>query len=390
MSDNKNGSVEEFGRDLIRLGGVFDCDDEGYITDKIDADEPVLLKVGTSYKRIMILKETITDSDAVIINPLNENIAESVDSKWFYNMLSIGLAKRIVDIARHLAAVIRTEQGDDEEMKGLISVESITFAARHKEFDTKVLEAFEIITKQKLNFVNVYYVRKLKEARFRCSIYDPATTAEFPQVTKKAWKVITHFISDLLELDKDIDRASEQLNSKYAVTSDLITVPKLESTLKVFDMLYSRLNRYLELCPMEDDDFVVDIPKLDYHILNISEYYKKAKWFSASANTIPDKQVIRTLEGHVPTITSNIPSNTAIPHQSMVGYTEPESGIPSNPARRGIEYAQPMQQQMQPQQFMNQGFQQGFQQRCIPVAPQYYGNTNPVNYQMGGGFVPVR
>lgn len=348
-------SVDQFCRDLIKLGGLFTVDEEGYVVNK-EGDDPVLCKVGSAFKRLMILKETIKDSEALVINPLNENISESPDSKWLYVHLSVGLIRRIGEIAKFLKLVsesesdVVTEEGySDDEIKEIIenrkefrkhlTTKVISFAAKHKDFDAKTLGFFEQVSKNKLDFMNVWYNRKQKESCFRCSVYNPDTMIAFPGITKKAWKTIISFMSDLLGLSNDPNEAAEQIRSKYTISSDLITVPKLESMLLVFKAIYKRLNRFLEMCEKDDDDFVVDMTSLEYHIAHLGDYYKKAHWFIASSNVVPDRPTIRPVDGGIPIVTSNIPSNVNVAQPAMVGYTEPESGIPSNPARHGIEYA---------------------------------------------------
>lgn len=336
MTEIKAASVERFTRDLISLSGVYDVSEDGYVIRKgggDDDDRYITHTIGTQVKRLMILKEVIKDNDALVINPLNENIAESPDSKWLYLAMSIGLARRVIEIAKFLNMVIESEKDTTAETLHL-SPETLAFAARHKEFDKKVFDQFMLITAKKRNFINVWYNRKLKEAYFRCSIYNPDTIVEFPQVTKKAWKIITEFMSDILGISADPEKGAEQLTQKFMADSDLITVPKLESILKVYGKVYHKLNRYLDMCEMDDEDFVVDLTSLDQHIANVSEYYQKAKWFIGTSSVL-DTATIRQVQAPEQVAITNIPSNTSIVHQPTIGYVEPASNIPSNPALHG-------------------------------------------------------
>ena len=193
MNEIKASDVERFTRDLISLSSVYNVSEDGYVilkgnVDYNDDDRFVTHAVGTQLKRLMVLKEIIKDNDALVINPLNENIAESPDSKWLYVSLSVGLARRIIEIAKFLTMIVESEKDTSVETLHL-SPDTLAFAARHKEFDSKVFDQFKLITNKSLNFVNVWYNRKLKESYFRCSLYNPDTIIEFPQVTKKAWKI---------------------------------------------------------------------------------------------------------------------------------------------------------------------------------------------------------
>ena len=319
--------VTQFIRDLVALGGIYAVDDDGYVINKSDETLPVLLKDGNQFKRILVLQEVMSDKDAIILNPLHENTAESADGRWLFIGLSGGLSRRIALTVRAIRDVI--EAGDDIHA----APEILQFAARHHNFDAKALEHFEIISKNKLEFLNVFYNRKLKEAKLRCSVFDEDTKTLYPNVTKKSWLAIHRLMADLLGLDMDPTKTQADLEHKYTVNSDLITVPKLESTLSVYLKLYTQLNRYLTVCQYDDDDFIVDITTLGAHINNLPEYYNKCKWFSGQV--LAEKETVVPTQSAPP---SNIPSNNFMQAQApMMGYPQPTGGggIPDNPAKHG-------------------------------------------------------
>lgn len=389
MSDIKTKDIEAFGRFLISLGCIYNVDEEGYICDKIDIDEPVLHKVGTQYKRIMILQEVIKDRDALVINPLNENITESADSRWLYTMLNMGLVRRVIDVARFLASTNElSKSGEEIDM----SSEVIKFASRHKDFDAKVLEHFEHIAKKKIAFISIWYNRKFKEAKFRCSIYDPDTAAEFPSVPKKVWKIIGAFIGELFGLSADLEKASSEINEKYSTSSDLISVAKLESVLKVYFKIYKHMNKFLDMCEMMDDeDFIVDLTSFGIHLNNLEGYYQKAKWFTPTCADINTRPTVRPIEGAIPVVASNIPSNPTI--SSHVGYTELESNIPSNPRKLGGDvgilgipsnpglFNQPV--------YPNQNIIPVGNRNMFGNNPIFVGNTIPTNNFTSGFNIPL-
>ena len=341
MTEVKAGTVEAFVRDIIHLGGVYTVDQEGYVTNRDPDNEYICtVKCGTVDKQLMVLQDVIKDNAACIVNPLNENTAESPDAKWLYMLLSSGLARRVIHVARFLVDALEIENEKDANPNGVhLSSKVVEFASRHKDFDSKTLGFLETISEKKSRFMSVWYDRKLKEAHFRCSVYDPDTALEFPNVTKKAWKSIIGLISDLFGVSADPEEAAEQIKNEFTIGSDLITVPKLESILKVYLKIFQRLNKFTSLCLSDDDDFVVDITTLGHHIENLEAYYKKAKWFNNAVTTIAGPETIRAVGGVGSTIASGIPSNPSISNFASPGYVEPPSGIPSNPARHGIQYA---------------------------------------------------
>lgn len=413
MDDSKTTmtDVEKFVRFCIRFGGIYTTDADGYVINRVVDDEderPVLIKFGSTYKRPMVLKEKISDKEVAVINPLNENVAESQEFKWLYTMWNSGLVLRFIHLLKFVSNVVETSNDGKADELGL-SHDVISFISKHKDFDKKAYEHFRLVAKDHAEFMRVWYHRKTKDSRFRCSIYNTDTHVAFPQVTNKSWKALISIISDILGVSKDMNLANEQIEERFFVTSDLLTVPRLESTLMVYSRLYSRINKYLEMVNDldDDEDFVVDISELDMHIIKLPEYYKKAKWFNSGTYTAgQSKTGINTLERTTPGMpSSGIPSNPMVSGRATYAPSvveEPGSNIPSNPRRlrgsgdieyatpihnphgHGIQYAQP--RMVQPQ-FGGQmgGFGMPTYQQGIPLGGGMQPSGIPINPQLGGG-----
>ena len=364
--------VEKFCKFLVSLGVVALVDDEGYIVYKTDRDDnSVLIKEDNKYKRVMIMKEVSRDTDCIVVNPFNENISESADSKWLYASLAVGLSHRISEIFKYVNTIVTSS--DDTGF----SSDSIAFASRHKELDDKVMTHFEHISKKKLDFINIWFMRKMKEARFRCALYDGDTRIEYPTVPKKAWKIMTELMNDLLGIKNSTDLAelTRSLNSKYDSKSELITVPKLEAILTTYYKIYTQLNPYLVLCNMDDDDFVVDLTDFSVHLNNLDEYYKKTKWFTSSAGNTEVVSVSSPQQQNIPPLTPTI----SIQPQIETG------NIPPNPMLQGgqVGHQLPLFGGYQPPQQQFGGYQQqpqfgGFQQ------PQQFGGFQQPQQQFVG------
>lgn len=403
MSEEK-ANVEEFVRYLISLGGIYNVDKDGYVEDKVNPEDPVILKSGTQVKRLMVIKDVITDTDALIINPLNENAMESIDAKWLYSMLNVGLVRRFIEVVNVLKLILETEKANNETKNKddliELSHDMIEFASRHKDFDMKTFENFKIISKDKLNFMSVWYNRKMKKSTLRCSIYDPDIISEFPHISKKFWKQITGLFSEILGLSSDIEKSSVEIRNKYSVTSDLITVPRLESMLMIYLKIYQKLNPYLDMCEMEDEDFVVDLTTFSHHIEKLPDYYNRAKWFT-TATSIPQTNKTGLQDARIIGTGSNIPPNPAIA-PPISGIYQQESNIPPNPLRRSNQHAPLYSQQPQTtffnaapsiplintQPMFNTGL--GFNTGIIQTNPSPSGfqrnsNLDPRLYE-GGGF----
>lgn len=308
MSANKFAEVTTFVRDLIALGGVYATDEDGYVVSKVeDDDKPVLVPNGTKYQRLMVIQEVIGDPDAVIINPLHEDTAESIDGRWLYTSLAAGLTMRVIDVVHFVRTVI--EQGEEFE----VPAEAIKLASRHADFDAKAFEHFNLLTKDKFKFMNVTYNRRLKEAHFRCSVFEPSTRELFPQVTSKSWKAIESLMTDLFGTP-----------DSFTTSSELITVPKLDAILTVYLKIYTKINKYLDMIHSEFPDFVVDLTTIGHHLSNISEYYDRCKWFNGQIMTKSTNT-----SNNIPNIPSNA-SNISTQNRPTGG-----SNIPDNPAKSG-------------------------------------------------------
>ena len=349
-------NVETFVRDLLKLGGIYNVSDDGYVVRKGEDDSNITLKSGSGPRPLMVFKDSFVDNGAAVINPLNENISETPDAEWLYITFNVGLVRRIVSIASFIRQVIVNES--DEIDKTLSKAEQkiaaeqreifresvptnvLQFASDNKDFDEKAFETLVSISEDKVSYIKIWYNRNHKKTYFRCPIYDADVRATFSGVSKKTWTAIINLTSDLLGVDRDPIAGAAQIAKKFVVSSDLITVPKLESTLTLYVKLYQLLNEYLELCKMNEPDFVVDITTLGYHIANLEGYYKKVRYFTcANTDTSPTRGQIRTIE------TSGYPDHNAHPA------THP-GGIPPNPAR--VQSGQFGQPQFQP------SFQQSF------------------------------
>jgi len=325
--------VEAFIKFLVSLGGIFEIDSEGYVINKgEDVDDPVLVKVKNQYKRLMSIKEVITDNDALILNPLNENSREAQDARWIYTTLAVGLTRRITEVIKFVKMV--TDAADDPNFT--VPANIMKFVSKYsKRIDDNTMLHLKWISKNKSEFVNVWYRRKQKEARFRCILFDPDIHTKFPKVTKKSLKLLTEITAEILGVSSNPAKAQEEIIEKFSTTSDLITSPKIEAILGTYYKVYSKLNKYLDFIDSDDDDFVIDLSEFGNHLKNISAYYDKTKWFTGV--TSPDSPVIVN-PGHssIPTAeisATNIPRNfkTATPVNMMP--TASTSSIPMNMTR---------------------------------------------------------
>lgn len=276
MKKSTYEEVSDFIKFLINLSGIYNVDADGYIVSKHEEDKRIKLKIGNEEKNIIIFKKTIEDNDAIIVNPLNESIGlESEDKKWLYSILSLGLFYRIRVM---LKFIVETALNEDEELK----VESAQFLSKmgvSGDIDEKMMNEIEILTKDGIRFINVFYRKKFKEGRFRCIVFEKERE-EF-NIRKKTWKILDKIFCSMFGVDEklSLDEKEVFIRENYSYKTNSITCPKLKALLMVYNKIYQAINEYLEIINYQDDDFVVDLDELGYHINHLDNYYERVKWF---------------------------------------------------------------------------------------------------------------
>ena len=189
--------VVDFYRYLIELGGIYEVDGDNYITRRDDDSTPVTMKVKGKIRPLLILQEKITDDNAIIINVLNENLRESIDSKWMYAMLAGGLYRRLYNIIETMQIII---SAPDESW----DADTLDFVSKYSaRVDARLLSHFKIVTDKKLEFTNVFYNRKLKQAIFRCKLFETIESDEFSNITKKSMKTMIDIFSELFDRSEE-------------------------------------------------------------------------------------------------------------------------------------------------------------------------------------------
>lgn len=385
MPKEKTPAIKEFGpeifvRFMIDLGLVNKVNDEGYICGRYDQDGQIVnMDVNGTEKPLMVIQEKITDKNALVINPMYENMTETRDARWFYIYLCLGLVLRITELADFVSSAI-DESKEDEESFTKYPAEVMAFLSKHKDFDGAIFDDFITISKERRKFMNVWYDRRLKQAKFRCAIFTDDIRVEHPKIKTKSWKIMIKFMSDILGISTDLDKANADIQEKYTAISELLTVPKLESILTVYLKLYTHLNKYFDMCGKDDDNFVVDVTTLGHHISNIEEYHRLVKWVVPSTSTNIPSNFENKQTGIAQTESSL--SNSNIPPNPFFNQPQERRGtIPPNPYHHETQYPQ----QRMPQQGMGYG-------TGIPVNTGMTMNTgipiNTGNYNYGGG-IPV-
>jgi len=353
----KFSDVTDFMEFIVHLGGIYDVDGEGYVINKNDEADPALIKIKNKYKSLMVIQEKIKDNDACIINPLNENLREAPDARWVYTNLSFGLTRRILEIFKFIKLAV-----DSPDIEW--PTEVIEFVSKYaKRIDQHTLDHLYIIAKDRTEFLNVFYQRKFKRAKFRCKIFEEGIREEYPKVTKKSIGIITDVMTEILGLESKTGDYAKACSEEFESSSELLTTPKMDAILKTYYKIYSKLNKYLDMTEMEDPDFVVDMTSFGIHLSNIDKYYDKVKWFSGAVDTTDSSVTKPKEESRIPV--SGVPLNN-IP----INPVDTSSKIPLGTCGGGMGYTN-----APPRPMMNPGMASvlGIQQ------PMYNQFQQPIN-----------
>lgn len=266
-----NKDIEKFIRFLVDSTLIYTVDEGGYVVSKTSKDRVKIKVDDESPKKDLVVFSGVIENpdDVIILNPLNENIGETEDQKFLYIALSFGVGARLLSIIKWTMDLQNTKDG--------LSPSLVKFLSKYNEsIDNKTKDEIEKITKDMLEFCNIFYNKKQKKTIFRTCVFEENSQKKFSGVRKKTWNFLENLFSEIFQLESD-DKLSE-LKEKYSFKSIQITCPRLESFLMVYEKVISRINEYLEL--FENDDMLVDLDELGYHIRHLNEYYDKVKWIA--------------------------------------------------------------------------------------------------------------
>lgn len=277
--------VSDFIKFCIRMGGVFDVDLDGYIVSKV-SEEKFTVNINGKERNIIIFQKEIDDNDAIILNPLNESVnIESKDKVYFYKILSLGLFGKVTGLVNRIIDTRLSKDGED------IPINIAKFVSQFSDIDEKFKSEFELLIKDNLKFMNVFYRKKFKEARFRCLVFEEDERQEF-KIRKKSWKTIDKIFNVLFNIPSDIEDREQYVIDTFSYKTTNITCPKLKSTLMVYNKLYFNLNKYFEI--MELEDLIVDLTELSYYINNLEKYYNKVKWMVQPTSIEDEKEEVKS------------------------------------------------------------------------------------------------
>ena len=195
-------------------------------------------------------------SDYVVLNPFVEGMSKSKTNEWFFTILVVGSTNYIRWIQKTLlnaALEARSKKKADKldlELAGIVS-------AYVEDVDETTSKEFDQLTSKMLDYFNIYYLSRKREARISCGLIgDDNFRMAHKKVRAKTWKVLTNMIKKIFDTEDF---------SEYTVVSKVQGCPELDATLRILLKVYTMLNRYMKYLADEiADDINITQFDLDY------------------------------------------------------------------------------------------------------------------------------
>jgi hypothetical protein len=295
--------IEKFEDFIVKLIGLYKIKDD-YVVSKSTGK-----KIEVKKKPLKVIREINHDKDVIVLNPLNEGLGDRPDTRWFYTAMAAGLYRRFVVFIEYLNTVkTLDDHGEDIDAKTLKILSKLC-----KNITDDIVK--DVNKFDPIEFVNIFYDKRMKIARFRCAIYEESNKKKFKA---KNLKVLKEIFNTILKVqDESI------IKEKYRFKSDMMQCPKLHSILQVYYKVFSSINEFMMIIEDIDEDFVVDLTEFSAHLENLKEYYDKVKWIAQVSDTKEEKVVSSPLESTIPTtsvptvVSSSIPAITDVRESSV-------------------------------------------------------------------------
>lgn len=413
----KTVDVFNFIKDMVEMTMVFEIDDDGYVIKKSNG-ERLTLNEGGEQRPLLVYQETIKDQNALVINPLAENLMTSNPSTlWFFNTQRTALLGRIFTIYISVIKTALEEKKSKADKSNHIPMELLNIASKIiEDVDDRLLTEFtQLSTDSDTNeFITIYYQRKQLRSVLRCALFDAEDTSlpvenripvwknKFPKIRKKSWEILERIMLAILHItDKD-----DIL--KFTRKAEEISCARLSSFLNVILSVYQEINPLLDII---NPDIAIDLSKLAYHVNRLSAYTDNAKFMiMPSRNVVPTTTTQPTaIPGAMPSVPMatpaylpstptpspmNHPGATLVPGPSFVdGRQAPPTPVMAPGAYSQMNpYGQNNFQQIpQGGYFSPQGYQQPQHPYMTGYQPQQqYPYVNPNSIPFSGPYLPAQ
>lgn len=312
---------------FIRLGLIYDVDEQGYVIDTKD-NSRVTVTDRDDKKELIVYQEQIKDLNAAPVNPFAEGLGSTPSSDWFYLLQRVSLFHRIKEVLETVikVAIVQKTKKDTvkEKEEQHLPMEFLNLVSIIiEDADEKLLKEFMLISEKMDNLVNVFYNRKLMQTMFRCALFDDPewrNQPTFTSIRKRSWTLFEKLFLKLFNLNEGTEFSKftrKPTNDKAAA--------KLSSMLATIFAVYSEFNIILD---QVDSTKVVDLTTYKLHLDNMGEYTDNAKFMVSTSSSIPTKPLSTGVPPSlIPPAANNLPGPINFGPPRNIDVSSPPPGM---------------------------------------------------------------
>jgi hypothetical protein len=264
-------------KDIINLTGVYYVADDGIIK-RISTDKPLALDYNGKTMEMRVYQPEMPIGEYLLLNPYNESIASTKEREWFILTLDLTLRSYVFRIIKTIIEAIIQHKDNPNEKVELTKLPYVTDYIDLVDKNTlKEFEKFNVA--DQMEWVTIFYHRKLKTAQLQSSLYDDEFKENFEgKIRQKTWNFFQQIVLDLLKVAD-----AEAINTTYKHTATVIGCQETDAYLHVFakvvDALYDPIRIWLEV--------KLDLAPVMRNLENIEKFRMFTRWVGNGTSATP-------------------------------------------------------------------------------------------------------
>lgn len=264
-------SMNEFGKLLIEMGGLYEVREDSSIYTK--AGRPVQITIGKEKKDLFLFRDGMPNGDYIALNIFKDDLGVNRERQWFFETRNVILGTIMQELMKYVIKVAVNK--DDENIESYSIVNKISNLGKGKTPDEKMIG--EITDINYLDILNIFYNKKQKTAQIQSNMLSNASYAEDHNIRDKTMTIIRILMKELTGTD--------DIEGSFVYTSKSLEVAELDAKLTVMISFIEAINSYskdflnIDLCPEQ----------LKEHMKHLEGYTKIRSWFSSSVPVSKEK-----------------------------------------------------------------------------------------------------
>ena len=306
-------NVYEFLKLLVELGNVYYIDKDQIIMQTAN-DEPVGVKSSNGKAmRVALFKSGMpVMPDAIILNPLVENLAKNNEREWCFNHLCVFPGS----ILKHTLSTIVEAAASKKKDVDYSAMDVITNFM--DKIDMKMLGEIDKIKAVEWGYI--FYDNKTHTAQLQSDIFNEELEKKLKgKIRKSSWEVFRGFMQMVFGTDK--------IEEHFTYTGTMVAIPKADAIFHVLIAAVSKMSSVVK----KATDLDLHPTLLKNHLQNLEPYQKLMGWFSTGTAQNDNQKSVPA--STLPWKKSRIPEGSSVP---MPGGAVSSGGVPKNALPAGV------------------------------------------------------